>query len=386
ERCSTLFAALAASRLTPPDVPLTLVCATDFLAKALSDKLRIWEDRGWTHVHVAPVMRALVATLRQRCARTVLGTASSWNALRSVRRAESLASSPGAPACRPEDISLARNPAFDLTGARLTRLTQGLAYQGILARLPPLARPTTDRSVQRVLDSLESSGVTATRGMVWRSLRHNDLCRPVASFLWKVMHRAVRCGGFWLNIPGLEGRATCSICGQLDTVDHILTSCPAAECRVVWYCVAYLWQRKGLPWSSPTVEDILGAGCRRWPPPQGTAVARRGAPRLWRILISESAFLIWKLRCERVVAHADETGWVHHPRSVAARWAAAIVRRLQADRTLTLRRFGRMSMPAHRVFYTWTGVVADEAALPPDWASSPRVLVGILPIPMDDFG
>ncbi|KAI0724751.1 hypothetical protein C8Q72DRAFT_754428, partial [Fomitopsis betulina] len=57
--------------------------------------------------------------------------------------------------------------------------------------------------------------------------------------------------------------------------------------------------------------------------------------RLQRILISESAHLIWRLRSERVMGHVDEEGWTHHNSEVRPRWYAVVYTRSQQDMAVT---------------------------------------------------
>ncbi|KAG1839037.1 hypothetical protein DFJ58DRAFT_644578, partial [Suillus subalutaceus] len=54
-----------------------------------------------------------------------------------------------------------------------------------------------------------------------------------------------------------------------------------------------------------------------------------GASRLLRIIISESAYLIWVLRCERVIQ-----GILQDEEKTKRRWMNAIDKRLQLDRVI----------------------------------------------------
>ena len=60
---------------------------------------------------------------------------------------------------------------------------------------------------------------------------------------------------------------------------------------------------------------------------QLTRVPDPGATRLLKILISESAYLIWTLLCERTIREQ-----VHTDREVNARWRQAINKRLTEDK------------------------------------------------------
>ncbi|KAH9912805.1 uncharacterized protein B0H18DRAFT_889252 [Fomitopsis serialis] len=136
-----------------------------------------------------------------------------------------------------------------------------------------------------------------------------------------------------------------------------------------------LWQKKQLAWPELSLGDIQGLCLRRWTGARGQR--RRHAERFWKILISESAFLIWKLRCERVIGHADEDDWEHTGQAIRARWTRAMNERLHLDMVQTHRRFGRSAVKKDKVLGTWNGTLFDELALPEDWTTYNRVLVGI---------
>jgi hypothetical protein len=59
-------------------------------------------------------------------------------------------------------------------------------------------------------------------------------------------------------------------------------------------------------------------------------VTNKGATHLLHILISESAHLIWVLRCERVIREIK-----HKDNEIRARWLSLINDRLMEDRTIT---------------------------------------------------
>ncbi|KAJ7756078.1 hypothetical protein DFH07DRAFT_691906, partial [Mycena maculata] len=93
-------------------------------------------------------------------------------------------------------------------------------------------------------------------------------------------------------------------------------------------------------------------------------------------LMSESAYLIWKLRNERVISR---DGTPATDEEIKNRWKYHINQRLQVDMTLARRpRLGKR--PALRapllVLTIWSGILDNEQHLPADWLREPRVLVG----------
>ena len=88
---------------------------------------------------------------------------------------------------------------------------------------------------------------------------------------------------------------------------------------------------------SPTMKldvgTILGIGSISLKnlPPQN----KPWSTRLFKILVSESAYLIWKLRCERRIKLQDENNDPHPHQEIRHRWLATINKRLTLDRLST---------------------------------------------------
>jgi ribonuclease HI len=104
-----------------------------------------------------------------------------------------------------------------------------------------------------------------------------------------------------------------------------------------------------------------------------------GASRLYRILISESIFIIWKVRNSSVISQGGQS---LSNTEIQNRWLHAINQRLNLDRTLTNRaRYGKQfSVKPDLVLQTWSSTLKDEEELPDDWLRVPKVLVGIEPL------
>jgi hypothetical protein len=77
-------------------------------------------------------------------------------------------------------------------------------------------------------------------------------------FLWKSMHNAHKCGKFWDNIPGYEQRATCPVCNEEESMEHILLECKASGQDIVWKLTKDLWLNKHDTWIIPQYGIILG--------------------------------------------------------------------------------------------------------------------------------
>ncbi|KAH9840759.1 uncharacterized protein C8Q71DRAFT_829641 [Rhodofomes roseus] len=371
-------AALKVVTDTPRDAPLKIILSTQALAKDMTERLQRWEDRGWIGIAGSQVLRALVNKLRQRCAPTIFGKASN-SAEYTIRNNACDLAKEQFLAQTTTTIRLSIDKAFDLTGAKLSTLTQAIAYRGIRDRLRLQDRPRTAGQVQRTTDNSKGPGLrAATTAELWTSIRHKDFHRKIVDFLWKGMHEAHKIGPFWAHISGYEERADCPTCGCRETLRHILTECTATGQALIWKLTQNAWRRRSKTWRTPSLEDALAAGLGRYPRGVGEK-PREPLARLWRILVSEAAYLIWKLRCERVIGHEDDPEWQHSPTATIQRWYASLNRRLQLDLVATRRSFGRLTVSRRLVWSTWTAIVGDELGLPEDWTLVPRVLVGIDP-------
>ena len=121
------------------------------------------------------------------------------------------------------------------------------------------------------------------------------------------MHGTQKIGNFWSNINNYEMHQTCNTCEKLETMEHILIHCNAIAPRIIWDLATNLWPHAPQLWPNISLGIILGCGSINFPESATQAVHQRvrnettapkGAMRLMQILLSESAHLIWVLRCE----------------------------------------------------------------------------------------
>ncbi|EPT04797.1 hypothetical protein FOMPIDRAFT_32600, partial [Fomitopsis schrenkii] len=363
-----ITAAILAADQTPVDAPLHLICTSSFLQKALIEKLGEWEDRAWMGVESAPFIYTLVGKLRKRCAVTTVKKAEGhreWSQISDARlewrgRANAAAPTP------PTQIQAGVDDQFNITGMRISSITQAWAYTGIRA-LKEGSRRRTEQRMNLTQDHIKR--ITNRRPPekeVWRGIKHRDIRPSIADFLWKTMHEAHRCGHFWANIPRYEERGTCSNCGVEESMEHIITKCEADGQRETWRLTAELWAMTGLQWPEMTLADTLSTPFRRWKK-DGEKKLQGGTDRLWRILVTEATFLIWKLRCERVISHSEEDGWTHTKTEIRNRWMAAVTKRMRDDVASTHWRHGTLAVKKTKVMNTWHAVLENSDKLPKDW-------------------
>lgn len=275
---------------------------------------------------------------------------------------------------------------FNLSGAMLATATQALLYKGIRAQDKTELPERTKTNIELAREAAHQlSGRIPTDATVWTSIsKDKDLSRNVKAFLWKCVHNAHKCGPYWQRIPKYEERAICSACDgtEIESINHILFECQYGVQSQVWKLAKEMLRMKKIDWpQNMGLGHVLACQLANLKDEHGAK--RRGASRLFRIVVSECAYLIWKLRCERLFDRLpDEPEREISSTEVINRVTHTLNTRLAVDRILTdSRRFGKQAIRDELVLQTWSGTLKNEQNLPPDgwirWKSG--VLVGITP-------
>ncbi|KAJ7167393.1 hypothetical protein C8R43DRAFT_877610 [Mycena crocata] len=191
------------------------------------------------------------------------------------------------------------------------------------------------------------------------------------------MHNAHRIGKYWENIPECQDRAICHHCDVVETFEHIVLECTRPGQSKIWALAEEFWGEKHPDWPPLSLGSILGCVL-----PAFEDEKKRPQPstaRLYRILITESLWLVWKLRCECVIQNDGKPPTVQE---IHNRWVRMMNERLQIDINLTntLKFDKQYSLPHSLVLDTWRGTLKDEASLPKNWLSESEVLVGMMPM------
>jgi hypothetical protein len=176
------------------------------------------------------------------------------------------------------------------------------------------------------------------------------------------MHNAHRCGDYWLKIPDFEHRGKCPVCDIEDSMAHILTGCDAPGQKEIWLLAKELWLTKHNVW--PNVDNlgvITGCGLAQFQNIKGQR--KLGAERLYRIIMTESAHLIWRMRCERIIERSNREQW-HTAQEIKNRCYGAINKRLALDQAMTNKRYEAKAIPISTVLCTWSGTLQNELSLP----------------------
>ncbi|KAI0044499.1 ribonuclease H-like protein [Auriscalpium vulgare] len=366
----------------PHFAPLHIISDSRYVIDGLTQHLPSWEDAGWIGVAHADFFATAAFLLRRRSAATSFQWVKGHSGDPGNEKADALANE-GARKPIPDTLDLTIHPDFTLTGARLSTITQTLAYKKIaqLEFTPTL--PGTTLQLHHARDAAAAtSGSLDTDSTVWTGCASRDLPKTMQQFIFRTLHRSYKIGAFWLPIPGYEERAVCTACHDpIETMEHILTECPDNHQSHLWTLAEDLWPHGAHSWPNVSLGTVLASGRleARLPDPDNpnTLKPHKGASRLLKILVSETARLIWVLRCDRAI-----NGTIVSAHSAARRWHNKITERLITDRIVATRK-NRRSTTIGLMQATWKGTLENEDDLPPDWAEIKEVLVGIkLPRPL----
>ncbi|KAG2023243.1 hypothetical protein CC2G_000916 [Coprinopsis cinerea AmutBmut pab1-1] len=102
----------------------------------------------------------------------------------------------------------------------------------------------------------------------------------------------------------------------------------------------------------------------------------KGLTRLYRILVSESAHLIWAMRCKWRIQDEQNPFKVPTEKSSRAKWFTRINKRLRHDRLLTDRiTYGRKALKIPLVRSTWEPLLTKdlEDGPPPSYEESEKL-------------
>jgi ribonuclease HI len=272
-------------------------------------------------------------------------------------------------------------------GTLTTTLTESnpAAYKGILERKPPALRRTTLSNIQLTREALAAyHDNQETDHTIWNSLKNTAIRLRIRQFLYKALHGTQKIGDYWKHITGHEERQTCHSCNSTESMEHVLIHCRAPPTTIIWPLARQLWPHAPHLWPTPSLGIILGCGAIHPPTqqlpnePQQPAIPthnrpNKGTTRLLQILLSESAHLIWVLRCERTIQNKS-----HLASEIKSRWFLAINARLREDK-ITAARIRRDKNYTAMIASTWEPILSRDSDLPisHNWIQDCEVLVGM---------
>ena len=265
------------------------------------------------------------------------------------------------------------------TGAKLSTMAQRDFYRGIKMANKPPPRRSTQRNLDRIQAcATEYFNNSPTHAAIWKSTKNKDFTKKTREFLWKCIHNAFKIGKFWDNIPGYETRGTCAHCNVEESMEHILTECDAPGRTEVWALANELWHKRSDSPIPTNYGAILGCGLTNFTKDQGKPDT--GLNRLFRIIVSESMYLIWKIRCERAITWGNDPSKLHAPHEIHNKWLLSINSRLKIDSVQTNRKiFRKKVLDSKTVLKTWKKCLKDNIHNTKNWCGKTGVLVGIAP-------
>ena len=371
-----LMAVLEALKNNPPESNLKIVSDSRYVIDGLTKFAEEWEAHNWSNNQNGEFFKCITAWVRSRQGTTSLKWIKGHDGNEGNEGADKLA---GEGAKKPLTINpeILQAPLhLTATGAKLASLEQKDFYRIISDKRRIPTRSRADRIVGRIQACAEDTyGSPPKTRSVWLATKHKNLTRKTRDFLWKSTQHAYKIGEYWTNIPGYEDRGTCPLCNELEDMDHILTTCKSKARSTAWTLANDLWRKRSHTPIPPNLGDILGCALANFNTNGRPDTSKN---RLYGIIVSETAFLIWKLRNERRIRDEDSQEHGNIVTETTNRWINAINKRLTIDRLLTNnKRFGKRALNEKLVKNTWRGCVKNEEQLPSNWHRKKEVLVGI---------
>ena len=163
-----------------------------------------------------------------------------------------------------DEINLAVEPVYPITGAKLSKMTQSLAYKGIRQRklcLNSHCREATVKIISQIQNEVEDvTGKKPNEDWIWMVTQHKGFSRYARYFLWMATHDTYQICNYWLKESfreEIQSRSECRHCGVTETMKHILTQCETPGQKEIWGLAEQMWTRKKLEWRQLWVGSII---------------------------------------------------------------------------------------------------------------------------------
>lgn len=172
-----------------------------------------------------------------------------------------------------------------------------LLYRGIIEGKTTPYRSGMTINLDRIRWAVkERNGKLPTNQGIWKAICNKTLKKEVRAFLWKATHNANKIGDYWEKILGYKPRGMCHACKVEESMNHILTECKRSGQEKVWKLACKICQIHGIEWNMLTFREILESHMIH--PKYVSGKMTAAGIRMYQIIISESAHLIWKVRCK----------------------------------------------------------------------------------------
>ncbi|KAK0489651.1 ribonuclease H-like domain-containing protein [Armillaria luteobubalina] len=354
---------------------ITMISDSKYIIEGLCFHLKCWEDNGWMGMSNSDIWKATAAALHKRGAPIYFWWVKGHNGNRGNEGADTLSeegAALGDEYASPADTEICHE--FDVDGACLAALTQSQVYNHIRVSKRIKTRDLARNTTQRVIATIqEINGVEPIEQRLWRSVRNKDVSRPIRGFLWKALQNTFKIGSFWEHLgPQYASRGECPECKTMEDMEHILIDCTINGHALLWDLARELQEGRGQEWIPLSYGSILGATLKGDVDPVATW--------LYRIMMTKTMHLIWKIHCQRRIqrVESDPSTW-HSLDEVRNLWIDTMNKRLMIDRLLVNRqRYDTRALRKVKVLSTWKGTLLNKKSLLEDWIDQSRVLVGMV--------
>lgn len=176
----------------------------------------------------------------------------------------------------------------------------------------------------------ERTGKAPSDKAIWNSLRGGKIeNKRVRQLIWKMLHDCLPVGRYWEKMTNYKHRAECKHCGTTESMEHILTECAYTVQNIVWNQVEKIFEKKNIPWTTPTMGTVLSCGISNLTNSKDKPLQARN--RIFSLIVSEATILIWRIWCQWQMQKDEDRAKAHTTQEILNRWTAQLNKVLKFD-------------------------------------------------------
>jgi RNase H len=158
--------------------PLEIHTDSKYVIEGPTLHLPNWDDIGWIAVQNAPLFKRAAFLLRRRTATTHFRWVRGHSGDHGNEESDRLAKE-GARKATPDELDLELPAEFSIQGAKLSVMTQALAYKGIRRSKMEKTPPVSPALLQKIREAIiHFNGQYETDATIWKSLRKPKNTHP----------------------------------------------------------------------------------------------------------------------------------------------------------------------------------------------------------------